>query len=80
MQRIEATLGDAVFMQDNAPIHKVGIVEEWFDKMGFQVDEHPAYSPDLNPIDHVWVELKKWLQEQDLKISETPGGKEKVRQ
>lgn len=28
MRRIEVTLGDAVFMQDNAPIHKTGIVEE----------------------------------------------------
>lgn len=28
MRHIEATLGDAVFMQDNAPIHKAGIVEE----------------------------------------------------
>lgn len=48
--------------------------------MGFQVDEHPASSPYLNPIEYVWVELKKRLQEQYPKISETPGGKEKVRQ
>lgn len=48
--------------------------------MNFQVDEYPAFSPDLNPIEHVWVELKKRLQEQYPKIGETPGGKDKVKQ
>lgn len=52
-QGIQNTVDDAVFMQDNAPIHKAGIVEECFDNMNYQVDDHPAYSPDRNLLEHV---------------------------
>lgn len=77
MQRVHNTLRDAVFMQINAPIHKAAIAEEWLDTLNFQVDEHSTYSSNLNPIEHVWVELKKRLQEQYPKIGDTPKGKTK---
>ena len=35
--------------------------------------------PDLNPIEHVWVELKKCLHEQYPRIGDTLGGKETVK-
>lgn len=31
--------------------------------MNYQIDNHPAYSPGVNPVEIVWVELKKLLQE-----------------
>lgn len=55
-------------------------MEERVESMNFKVDDHPAYSPDRNPIEHVWIELKKRLQEQYPKIGATPGGKDKVKQ
>lgn len=67
-------------MQDNAPIHKAGIMEEWLEFMHIQVAEHPVYPPDLNANEHVWVQLKKRLQEQYAKIAEIPEGKQKVNQ
>lgn len=48
-------------MQDNAPIHTYRPVKEWFASTGFTVMEWPPYSPDLNPIEHVWVFLKENL-------------------
>ena len=50
---VHDTIGDAVFQQDNAPVHTASVVTEWFEQHNIQVDEHPPYSPDLNPIQHV---------------------------
>jgi len=47
-----------IFMQDNAPIHTANAVKKWFEEMGIPLAEHPPYSPDLNPIEHIWWHLK----------------------
>ena len=41
--------------------------------------EHPCYSPDLNPIEHAWLELNKLLHQQYPRIADTPGGKQAVK-
>ena len=60
VQRINDTISDAVFQQDNAPVHTASVVTEWFEQYNIQVDEHPPYSPDLNPIEHAWVVLNSF--------------------
>lgn len=52
---------------------------DWLERNNIDVEEHPPYSPDLNPIKHVWVELKKRLHQQYPKIGDTKGGKEAVK-
>ena len=52
-----------IFMQDNAPIHKAGVVLRWFEEKAIPLLEWPPYSPDLNPIKHVWAMLKEYVNE-----------------
>ena len=35
---------------------------------------NPPYSLDLNPIEHVWIHLKRYFQAKYSDIANTPGG------
>lgn len=51
------------FLQDNAPIHKAKIIQDFLNRKRVKILEHPPYSPDLNPDEYLWFPLKAKLQE-----------------
>lgn len=45
-----------MFQQDNAKCH---VSRDWFSEQGLNVMEWPAVSPDLNPIENLWVYIQR---------------------
>ncbi|KAH9111299.1 hypothetical protein AeMF1_014140 [Aphanomyces euteiches] len=52
-----------VFMQDGASIHRVKTTIKFLNDQGVQLFDHPALSPDLNPIENVWGMMARKVYE-----------------
>ncbi|GFY34485.1 transposable element Tcb1 transposase [Trichonephila clavipes] len=48
-----------LFMEDNARPHRANILDEYLQSEDITRMDLPAYSPDLNPIQHVWDMLSR---------------------
>ena len=52
-----------IFVQDGAPCHRAKIVTDFLKTKNIKLLEWPGNSPDLNPIENFWTELKNRVAE-----------------
>ena len=53
--------GDVVIL-DNARFHRAGILRQIASRYRVMVLFLPPYSPDYNPIERLWANMKRWLR------------------
>lgn len=56
------------FMDDNCPVHRSRETEDWKHRNGILPFFWPPHSPDLNPIENVWLVLKNHVKRQIFHI------------
>ncbi len=65
----ELRAGDVVIM-DNLPAHKVAAVRETIEGAGARLIYLPPYSPDFNPIEKAFAQIKAFLKKEAARTKE----------
>ena len=50
-------------VMDNASFHKSQRTRELIESVGCRIIFLPPYSPDLNPIEKFWANMKRWIKD-----------------
>ncbi|GFW30546.1 transposable element Tcb1 transposase [Trichonephila clavipes] len=73
-----AMVAEFLFMDDNARLHGANIVDECLQSENITRMDLPAYSPDLNPIEHVWDMLGRRIAARQLPRALSTGTSEGI--
>ena len=52
-----------IVIMDNAAFHKSTKVKNLIESVGCKLVFLPPYSPDLNPIEKFWANMKRWIKD-----------------
>ena len=63
----ELEVGQVVVM-DNAAFHKSQKTKELIESVGCSIIFLPPYSPDLNPIEKFWANMKRWIKDKIIEF------------
>ena len=55
---------DWVMQHDNDPKHRAHIVTNWLNRENVERLKWPPFSPDLNPIEHIWDEVERRMKKE----------------
>ena len=61
---------NSVVVMDNAAFHKRADIQQLFQQAGQVLEYLPAYSPDLNPIEHKWAQAKAIRKQKFCSVEE----------
>jgi transposase len=64
--------GTVRVMEDGAPIHRSMAAKNFRTANSINILRHPAQSPDLNPIEHVWKQLKVMVNKRPVRPKSLP--------
>ena len=54
-----------IMVDDNAPPHRANVVQQYIEREDITRLDWPPYSPDMNPIEHMWDQMGHRLEEVD---------------
>lgn len=57
-------------VMDNASFHKSQKTKELIESIGCKVIFLPPYSPDLNPIEKFWANMKRWIKSRVIEFDQ----------
>lgn len=58
LKKLSKKMGKLVLFLDNAPSHISNETKKYAEKLGIMLQFFPPYSPELNPIEQLWKEMK----------------------
>ena len=74
------SVNNPLSQQENARMHTAKLVLSFFEQYTVTLESHAAYSPNLNPIEHARVLLKRQVHTDYTWIGDCPGGPQKMKE